>query len=70
MTDQPPTLRELLEVKLDAHDEKLDAILAEVKLTNGRVRTAEKAIAVLQVGYVVGGAILAGVGAWLFGKVP
>lgn len=38
---------------------RLDEILAQVQLTNGRVRRAEIAIAVLQWGYGLGAAVLA-----------
>lgn len=53
------TLRELLEAQLAAHSDKLDTIIALQRETNGRVRKAEIAIAILQVGYVVGGAVAA-----------
>ena len=66
MTEAPPTLRELLETRLDNQDDALAAILAEVKATNGRVRVAEVKIAALQVGFVVGGAWLA----WWLSKLP
>lgn len=66
MTEQPPTLRELLELRLDQQDNALAEILAEVKETNGRVRGAEVKIAALQVGFVVGGAWLA----WWLSKLP
>jgi hypothetical protein len=65
MTDQNITLREFFEEKFrrieeqnEVAIEKQDAMLAKQDITNGRVRKSEIAIAVLQVGYVVGGVIL------------
>lgn len=65
MTDQTVPLRELLEEKFkrleeqnDTCIEKQDAMLGKQDITNGRLRAAEIAIAILQVGYVIGGVIL------------
>lgn len=50
--------------------DKLITILSEVQRTNGRVRRAEVAIAVLQVGYAVGAAIGLALMVWMFSKIP
>ncbi|MBP8273530.1 MAG: hypothetical protein KAY59_03825 [Acidobacteria bacterium] len=50
--------------------EKLVTILAEVQKTNGRVREAEIAIAVLKVGYAVGAIVFAACFAWLLQRLP
>lgn len=77
MTDQNVSLREFFEEKFRRLEEqnataleKQDTMLAKQDLTNGRVRANEIAIAVLQVGYVIGGTVLAGVAAYLFSKLP
>jgi hypothetical protein len=51
--------RTLLEVKKQLAD-----IYTEAKATNGRVRRNEVAIAVLQVGYVLGAFVLGAVFVW------
>jgi hypothetical protein len=56
--------RTLLQIKTD-HGLQLSAIFAEQKLTNGRVRRNEVAIAVLQVGYVLGSFVLGAVFLWV-----
>lgn len=64
------SLREFFDEKFAEHsgrleglDKKADAILIEVRATNGRVRKAEVAIAILQWAYAIGAAVLAG---WFF----
>jgi len=57
------SLREFFDEKFDGLDKKADAILIEVRSTNGRVRKAEVAIAILQWAYAIGAAVLAG---WFF----
>ena len=52
------SLRELLEQRFDSQDEKLDAIVVQTTATNGRLRTAEKAIAVLNWALGAGGIVL------------
>ena len=47
-------LREYLTERLDKQDKLLEHIHAEVRTTNGRVRSLEKAVAVLQAGYGLG----------------
>jgi hypothetical protein len=42
------TLKEFLQVRLDAQDHVSQQILDEVKATNGRVRTLEQKVAVLE----------------------
>jgi hypothetical protein len=44
--------------------DKLDAILNQTTLTNGRLRTAERAITALQVGYFLGAFVCGTVFAW------
>lgn len=72
MPDHDPVYRRLLEEKIAAAVERSDeqhaALLAllseirdEVKATNGRVRGAEKAIAVLQFAYMAGASVFGGV---------
>ena len=45
------SLREFLEQRFDSQDEKLDAIEVQTTATNGRLRTVEMAIAILQWAY-------------------
>jgi hypothetical protein len=45
-------------------------IVARQDKTNGRVQASEVALAVLKVGYVIGGVILAGVAAYFFNRLP
>lgn len=47
---------------------KLDAILTQTQLTNGRLRAAEIAIAVLKVGYAVGAIVGAALFVWLLNR--
>jgi hypothetical protein len=56
--------RTLLQMKRDT-GEQLAAVLLEQKATNGRVRRNEVAIAVLQVGYVLGAFIFGAGFVWL-----
>ena len=58
MSDQV-TLREFFDEKFRALDEKADQIIELQKLTNGRVRAAEKVIAVLSWAYGLGAAVIA-----------
>ena len=53
------TLREFFDEKFKALDEKADQIIHLQQQTNGRVRAAEKAIAVLSWAYGLGVAVLA-----------
>lgn len=57
------SLREFLDEKLKAINEKADKIIELQGITNGRVRKNEIAIAVLQWAYAVGTAVMA---AWFF----
>lgn len=59
MDAQSIPLREYLNEKFEAIDKKADAIIALQQATNGRVRAAEKAIAVLTWAYGLGAAVLA-----------
>jgi hypothetical protein len=60
MTDpQHVSLRDFFDEKFKALDEKATEIIELQKLTNGRVRAAEKAIAVLSWAYGLGAAVLA-----------
>jgi hypothetical protein len=52
--------RNILELKLQVAN-----VYTEAKLTNGRMRRNEVAIAVLQVGYVLGAAVLSAGLMWL-----
>lgn len=47
-----------LSTKIDSIDEKADTMLVKQDTTNGRVRSAEKAIAVLMWAYGVGAAVV------------
>jgi hypothetical protein len=64
--DQAPTLRELLEYKLNALEDKIDAVLIQVEMTNGRVRKAEIAIALLQWAYGIAAVITT---AWAWNRL-
>jgi hypothetical protein len=57
------TLKELINERHEVVVERLDQLLVKVTETNGRVRTAEVRIAVLQVGYALGAFLAA---AWFF----
>jgi hypothetical protein len=60
MTDpQHVSLRDFFDEKFRALDDKATEIIELQKLTNGRVRDAEKAIAVLSWAYGLGAAVLA-----------
>jgi hypothetical protein len=59
MDPQHVSLREFFDEKFRALDEKATEIIELQKLTNGRVRAAEKAIAVLSWAYGLGAAVLA-----------
>lgn len=50
--------------------ETLGQILEQAKITNGRVRNSEKAIAVLQVGYVVGAFVTGLFAQYVFNNIP
>ncbi len=63
MSDQP-TLREFLEQRFDAQDDKLDSLIVKADTTNGRLRAAETAIAVLKWATGAGGIALG----WLLVK--
>lgn len=59
MDHQIEGLRELLVQRFDGMDSRVDDLTAQVTLTNGRLRTAEKEIAILKDRlYVSAGAIL------------
>lgn len=62
----PEHLREVVDAKLDAITDKLDLVLAKQDTTNGRVRKAEIAVAVLQWGYGLGAFLGAAWFAWFF----
>ncbi len=53
------SLRDYFDEKFRALDQKATEIIELQKLTNGRVRAAEKAIAVLSWAYGLGAAVLA-----------
>lgn len=53
------SLREFFDEKFRALDEKADQIIRLQEATNGRVRAAEKAIAVLSWAYGLGVAVIA-----------
>lgn len=57
------SLRDLIDEKFRALNEKVDTIIELQGITNGRVRKNEIAIAVLQWAYAVGTAVMA---AWFF----
>ena len=59
------TIREFFDEKFKALDDKADQIISLQQQTNGRVRAAEKAIAVLSWAYGLGVAVLA----WLVVEV-
>lgn len=52
------SLREFFDEKFDALDSKADQIIALQRETNGRVRKAEMAIAILQWAYAIGIAVI------------
>lgn len=52
------SLREFFDEKFDALDSKADQIIALQRETNGRVRKAEVAIAILQWAYAIGVAVI------------
>lgn len=52
------SLREFFDEKFDALNEKAEQIIELQKQTNGRVRAAEKAIAVLSWAYGLGVAVI------------
>lgn len=59
MEQQLAGLRELLVQRFDGMDNRVDELTAQVTLTNGRLRTAERDIAVLKDRlYLSAGAIL------------
>lgn len=67
------SLRDFFDEKFDhvvtqikSVDEKADTIIGKQDITNGRVRNAEKAIAVLGVVYTIGAAIIG----WIVYKLP
>lgn len=60
------SLREFFEERFANLNEKLDQVLAKQDITNGRVRRAEVAIAILQWAYGIGAAVLA---AWFFNVI-
>lgn len=62
MDDHPPhvvTLRDFFDEKFRALSAQNEQIIELQKITNGRVRAAEKAIAVLSWAYGLGAAVLA-----------
>ena len=63
--DREPSVSLLtfFEAKFAHIDEKLETIIAKQDITNGRVRRAEVAIAILQWAYGLGAAVAAG---WFF----
>lgn len=70
------SLREFFDEKFKRLEDQGDEQLRELKeikakqdITNGRVRSAEIAIAVLQVGYAIGGALFLGALGWMFGQL-
>ena len=58
MSSDNVSLREFLEAKLDPIAAKAEEIIELQKLTNGRVRSAEKAIAVLTWAYGIGAVVI------------
>lgn len=60
------SLREFFNQKFENIDDKLETIIAKQDITNGRVRRAEVAIAILQWAYGIGAAVVAG---WFFNLI-
>lgn len=72
MSDEGVTNGELYRLILEMKKETglaLSGIYTEQKLTNGRVRRAEVAIAMLQVGYALGAFVLGGLFLWAVNKL-
>lgn len=58
MTPEHPPAREVIDLQFRVVNEKLDQILAQALLTNGRLRAAEKTIAVLSWAYGLGAVVI------------
>jgi hypothetical protein len=56
--DRPPS-REVIDLQFAVINDKLDKILEQARLTNGRLRAAEKTIAVLSWAYGLGAVVIA-----------